>query len=160
MQHSATHCNTCIIDRKRSAVVMQLRIIVGIEKCTDCNRLQHTATHASHCNTLQLVICVLQCVAVRCMCCSMLQCVHFVTPTIIHNCRTTACNTPQHTATHCNALQHTACGMGWLRLVGCLKLYISFAEHRHFYRALLQKRPIILRSLLVVATPYSYSCAS
>jgi len=31
------------------------------------------------------------------------------------------------------------------------------AEYRLFYRALLQKRPIILRSLLIVATPYVYS---
>jgi len=32
----------------------------------------------------------------------------------------------------------------------------SFAEYRLFYRALLQKRSIILRSLLIVATPYVY----
>jgi len=44
--------------------------------------------------------------------------------------------------------------MGWLRLVGSLKLYVSFAEYRLFYRALSQKRPIILRSLLIEATPY------
>jgi len=44
--------------------------------------------------------------------------------------------------------------MGWLRLVGSLKLQVSFAEYRLFYRALLQKRPVILRSLLIVATPY------
>ena len=44
--------------------------------------------------------------------------------------------------------------MGWLRLVGSLKLQVSFAEYCLFYRALLQKRPIILRSLLIVATPY------
>jgi len=44
--------------------------------------------------------------------------------------------------------------MGWLRLVGSLKLYVSFAEYRLFYRSLLQKRPIILMSLLIVATPY------
>ena len=43
--------------------------------------------------------------------------------------------------------------MGWLRLVGSLKLLVSFAEFRLFHRALLQKRPIILRSLLRVATP-------
>jgi len=43
--------------------------------------------------------------------------------------------------------------MGWLRLVGSLKLQVSFAEYSLFYRALLQKRPIILRSLLIVATP-------
>jgi len=33
--------------------------------------------------------------------------------------------------------------MGWLRSVGSIKLQVSFAEHRLFYRALLQKRPII-----------------
>ena len=48
------------------------------------------------------------------------------------------------------------CHMGWLWLVGSLKLYISFAEYRLFYRALLQKRPVILRSLLVEATPYTW----
>jgi len=44
--------------------------------------------------------------------------------------------------------------MGWLRWVGSLKLQVFFAEYSLFYRALLKKRPIILRSLLIVATPY------
>jgi len=44
--------------------------------------------------------------------------------------------------------------MGWLRLVGSLNLQVSSAEYSLFYRVLLQKRPIILRSLLIVATPY------
>jgi len=43
--------------------------------------------------------------------------------------------------------------MEWLRLVGPLKLQVSFAEYSLFYRALLQKRPITARSLLIVATP-------
>ena len=43
----------------------------------------------------------------------------------------------------------------WLRLVGSLKLWVSFAEHPLFYRALLQKRPNFLRNLLIEATPYS-----
>ena len=34
--------------------------------------------------------------------------------------------------------------MGWLRLVGSLKLEVAFAEYRLFYRALLQKRPRML----------------
>ena len=49
-------------------------------------------------------------------------------------------------------------GMGWLRLVGSLKLQVSLAEYHLFYRALLQKRPIILRSLLIVVTPYLKQC--
>jgi len=46
--------------------------------------------------------------------------------------------------------------MGWLRLVGSLKLYVSFEKYSLFYRALLQKRHVLLRSLLIVATPYVY----
>ena len=44
--------------------------------------------------------------------------------------------------------------MGWLRLVDSFKLQVSFAEYSLFYGALLQRRPVILRSLLIVATPY------
>ena len=50
--------------------------------------------------------------------------------------------------------------MGWLRLVGFLKSQVSFAEYPLFCRALLQKRPIILRSLLIVATPYQITSTS
>ena len=49
--------------------------------------------------------------------------------------------------------------MGWLRLVGSLKLQVSFAEYSLFYRALLQKRPTIWRSLLIVATPYQIAAS-
>jgi len=48
--------------------------------------------------------------------------------------------------------------MGWLRLVSSLNLKVSFVEYSVFYRALLQKslqkRRVILRSLLIVATAY------
>ena len=33
--------------------------------------------------------------------------------------------------------------VAWLRLVGSIELYVSYAEYSLFYRALLQKRPII-----------------
>ena len=46
----------------------------------------------------------------------------------------------------------------WLHVVGSIKLQVSFAEYRLFYRAFLQKRPVILSSLLIVATPYIYTC--
>jgi len=45
--------------------------------------------------------------------------------------------------------------MGWLRSVGSIKLYVSYAEYL-FYRALLQKRPTILSILLTKATPYDH----
>jgi len=44
--------------------------------------------------------------------------------------------------------------MGWLRLVGSLKLQVSFAKEPYKRDYVLQKRPIILRRLLIVATPY------
>jgi len=43
--------------------------------------------------------------------------------------------------------------MGWLRLVGSMNSWVSFAEYHLFNGALLQKRPIILSILLTEATP-------
>jgi len=48
-----------------------------------------------------------------------------------------------------------ALAMGWLRLVGCLKIYVSLQNIGLFCRSLLQKRPIFLSILLIVATPYA-----
>ena len=47
--------------------------------------------------------------------------------------------------------------MGWLTLKGSFKLLVSFAEYSLFYRALFQKRPIILSSLLIVVAPYPWA---
>jgi len=44
-------------------------------------------------------------------------------------------------------------------IVGSLKSKVSFAEYSLFYRALLQKRPMILRSLLIVANQSRYTSA-
>jgi len=63
---------------------------------------------------------------------------------------------PWHRTMHtpCYDLWHRPMShMGWLRLVDSLKLYVSFAECSLFHRTLLQKRPVIWRSLLIVATP-------
>ena len=43
--------------------------------------------------------------------------------------------------------------MGWLRLVGSIKLLVSFAKEPYERDAILQKRPILLSILLTVATP-------
>jgi len=43
--------------------------------------------------------------------------------------------------------------MGWLRLVGSLKLYVSFVRVPYKRDDILQKRPVIFRSPLTVATP-------
>ena len=47
--------------------------------------------------------------------------------------------------------------MGWLRLAGSLKLKVSFAKEPYKRDDILQKRLVILRSLLIVATLYMNS---
>ena len=59
--------------------------------------------------------------------------------------------------TKCLMSQHQMSDKGWLRLVASFKLHVSFVEYRLFYRALLQKRPIIVRRLLAEATLYPLS---
>jgi len=44
--------------------------------------------------------------------------------------------------------------MGWLWLVGSIKLYVSFAKKPYKRDDILRKRPMILSILLPVATPY------
>ena len=75
------------------------------------------------------------------------------------------CNMTYAPIPHCrfDMARHQLCAdvsvhMAWLRLVGSFKSYVSFAEYRLFYRALLQKRPPILRSLLIESTPYVIYC--
>ena len=48
--------------------------------------------------------------------------------------------------------------MRWLRLVGPLKLWVSFATEPYKRDDILQKRPMILRSLLIVTTRYQHTC--
>ena len=50
--------------------------------------------------------------------------------------------------------------MGWLRLVGFSKLWVSFAKEPYKKDCILQKRLMILRSLLPVATPYIFISTS
>jgi len=50
---------------------------------------------------------------------------------------------------------HVFSCMGWLRLVGSLEWQVSFAEYSLFYRALLQERQIVSRSLKRV---HVFSC--
>ena len=103
---------------------------------------------------------VLQCVAV---CCSVLQCV--VVCCSVLKCVAVCCSVLQCAAVCCSVLQCVAVrrsvfvttiwsDMGWLRLVGSLKLQVSFAKEPYKRDDILQKRPIILRSLLIVAPPH------
>jgi len=75
---------------------------------------------------------------------------------LIHRIPTaTHCNTLQHNATHwvCIRLIHTIPIMGWLWWVGSFKLQVSFAKEPYNRDYILQKRPVIWRSLLIVANP-------
>ena len=61
---------------------------------------------------------------------------------------------------HIGALHMPQCNhMGWLRLVGSIKLQVSFTEYSLFYRSLLQKRPVTLSILLIESHPISYITA-
>jgi len=44
-------------------------------------------------------------------------------------------------------------GMGWLHVIGPLKLQVSFAKEPYERDDILQKRRTILRSFLIAATP-------
>ena len=46
--------------------------------------------------------------------------------------------------------------MRWLRLVGSLKTQVSFAKEPYKRNYILHKRPVFLRSLLIIATPYAH----
>ena len=103
---------------------------------THCNTLQHTATHcntlqhtATHCNTLQLLWLLTRCVN----------------------------SVNSHLLPHLVTLDNShlflvCCDESWrgqqspfANTASSSKLYVSSAEYRLFYRALLQKRPAILR---------------
>ena len=86
------------------------------------------------------------------MLCSTLQ--HMARHCTILHCTAVHYHTLHHTATQTATNYSIVAGYGWLQVVVSLKLQVSFAGYILFYRALLQKRTIILRSLLIVATPY------
>jgi len=81
-------------------------------------------------------------------------CIYTYIYTCIHICIYTCMYTYEYVQIHVPM----ATSMGWLRLVGSLKLQVSFAKEPYKRDYVLQKRPIILRRLLIVATPYLYLC--
>ena len=63
------------------------------------------------------------------------------------------CTILQHTATHCNTLQHTICSL--LANIGLFcRMYILL------YRVFLQKSPMFLGSLLIVATSWAVTVST
>jgi len=85
----------------------------------------------------------------------MLVCMHVYIYACIHVYKYACIHVFMHACMYNNMSRKCAnVYMGWLRLVGSLQIQVSFAEYNLFNRALLQRRPIILRSLLIVATPH------
>jgi len=65
----------------------------------------------------------------------------------------TRVNTSLQHVTRVTPEHESATGMGWLQLVGSIKLLGSFAKEPYRRDYILQKRPTILSILLTVATP-------
>ena len=62
---------------------------------------------------------------------------------------------------HCLCRRSSAlqcASMGWLRVVASLQLFSSFAKELYKRDHILQKRPFISRSLIIVATPICVLC--
>jgi len=64
------------------------------------------------------------------------------------------CTTVNGANKMCHKYGYHMSHMGWLRFVGSSKVQVFFAKEPYKRDDILQKRPIILRSLLIVATLY------
>ena len=60
---------------------------------------------------------------------------------------------PEPTHFQSNDFEFDSANMGWLRLVGSIKLQVSFAKEPYKRDAILHKRPIIQSILLTITTP-------
>jgi len=79
-------------------------------------------------------------------CCSVLQCVAVCCSVFVAVC----CSVLQCVAVTISRLLEITGHMGWLPLVDSLKLFVSFAKEPYKRDYILQKRPVISRSLLIV----------
>ena len=159
-QHTATHCNTpalCVPSPTHMRYNNgHMDIYLSHTSCVTPHVLHPIICYTSSCVTphhvLHLIMCYTSCVTPHVlhpiMMLHPIMCyTSCVTPHVLH---------PIMSYTSCVTSTRNICiRMGWLRLVGSLKSYVSFAVYRLFQRALLQKRSIILRSLLLEATPYA-----
>ena len=102
---------------------------------------------------------VLQCAAVCCsvlqrvaVCCSVLQ--YAAVCCSVLQCVAVCCNCHLHLQRLTSSVSDSiGISMGWLRLEGSFKLWVSFAKEPCKRDYILQKRPITLKSLQIVATP-------
>ena len=164
LQGVAVWCSAMQCNAVRCFVLQCVVVCCSVLQCVAvcCSALQYVAIewtwsdlHAevARIELQRFAVCcsALQCVAVCCSCmalprvaacCSVLQCV--AVSWIV-------CSGVMCVAAVCT---RSLLYMGWLRLVGSLRLKVSFAKEPHKRDYILQKRPIMLRSLLIVATPH------
>jgi len=123
---------------------------------------QYVCMHA--CMHVRVFMCMCICMY-ACMCVRMYvyACMHVCLYVCMHVCMYLSvyiciCACSEHTGIHVCTDVSMNQAMVWLRLVGSLKLYVSFAKEPYKRDHTLQKRPIILRSLLIKATPYLLVC--
>jgi len=137
------------VDRGNQVFSVCCSLLQSVAEC--CSVLQLGGHSHEPSRGCEVCCSVLQCVAVCCsvlqcsaVCCSVLQCVAAWCSHELSGC--------SQVSNMCVCVSYTY--MGWLRLVGSLKLQVSFAKEPYKRDDILQKRPIILSSLLMVATPY------
>jgi len=164
----------------RVCVYARVRVCMCVCECTHTGTTSVSTAiggppclHLRCCTLLQCVVHCCSMVQSGAACCSVLQCVAvvcfseltfflpmfcfqnglifcvFILGVCVCVC-VCVCVSLQHTATRIFRLRaHT---MGRLQLVGSLKCQVSFAKEPHKRDYILQKRPIILKSLLTEAT--------
>jgi len=124
--------------------------LYAVDSCTRATLLIHMCNVTFQ--TCAMVLCLFTCT-------HSLSLSHTHTHTNTH----TYTRTQTHTSNHTQATSSRSfdiigprllLGIGWLRLVGSLKLLVSFAKEPYKRDDILQKKPIILRSLLIVGTSY------
>jgi len=134
--------------------VILCRVLACVYVCVClcvCERERERRLFIRALNFMQNVLFVHMCIYARYMC----KCV-YVCVRVYAFVRTCVCVRERVWAQAAVCLRpwlHAISPIGWLRLVGSIKLQVSFAEYGLFYRAPLQKRPVILSILLTEATP-------
>jgi len=148
----------CVSVRERESVCVCVCVrefecmCVYVCACAPC-------VHACLCVCVRVCVCVCVCVRVRGRVKFLAShelksscAFHDLNDSCKHHKLTASCKCHELTAS-CKCHEQLT---GWLRLVGSIKVQVSFAEYCLFYRALLQKRLINLSILLNKSTPYQF----
>ena len=142
--HSHTHARACAYTHTRACVHAHKRTHTYTHKYSHTRTHTHTHTH-KHMHTHphphpHMYVCT----GTR----------RGDTGGALHKQRQRNAATTGRNASKVSSLLNIVDTMGWLRLVGSMKLYVSFAKEPYKRDDILQERSIIFPILLTVATPY------